>query len=134
MSSSKLLFRQIKETCLYVSDLDKTEDFYQKKIGLPVISKVAHRHIFFRAGSSVLLCFLAEVTKNEKNLPPHFAYGKQHIAFEASPEDYLKWRKIIQEEGIKITHEQDWKEGLKSFYFEDPDGHVLEIVPAGIWE
>ena len=99
-----------------------------------MISKVDRRHIFFRAGTSVLLCFLPEVTKNEKNLPPHFAHGKQHIAFETSPENYLKWKKLVQEKGIAITHEQDWKDGLKSFYFEDPDGHVLEIVPAGIWE
>lgn len=101
---------------------------------MPVISKVDRRHIFFRAGTSVLLCFLPEATKEEKNLPSHYAYGKQHIAFETGREEYTQWKKMIQEMGITITHEQNWKEGLKSFYFEDPDGHVLEIVPAGIWE
>lgn len=134
MISTKLIFRQIKETCLYVSDLDKTENFYHHKLGLPVISKVNHRHIFFRAGSSVLLCFFPEVTREEENLPPHYAYGKQHIAFEAEREAYMQWKEKVQELGITITHEQSWKDGLKSFYFEDPDGHVLEIVPAGIWE
>ena len=134
MNKAGLHFRQIKETCLYVSDLDKTEEFYHHTIGLPVISKVDRRHIFFRAGSSVLLCFLPEVTREEQKLPPHFAYGKQHIAFETSKEEYENWKKLVQDSGISITHEQDWKEGLKSFYFEDPDGHVLEIVPAGIWE
>ena len=134
MSRKPLLFNQIKETCLYVSDLDKTQSFYQHKLGLPVISKVAHRHIFFRAGSSVLLCFLPEVTRYEKNLPPHFAHGKQHIAFETTAGDYEEWKNLVLEKGIAVTHEQEWKDGLKSFYFEDPDGHVLEIVPAGIWE
>ncbi len=127
-------FSQIKETCLYISNLDISESFYNGKLGLPVISKVNHRHIFFRAGSSVLLCFLPEVTKNEQQLPPHFAYGKQHIAFETSPDEYTGWKKLISEKGIAITHEQEWKDGLQSFYFEDPDGHVLEIVPKGIWE
>lgn len=125
---------QIKETCLYISDLNKAQDFYQGKLGLPVISKVDHRHIFFRAGTSVLLCFIPEVTKKEPQLPPHFAYGKQHIAFETSPEEYAAWKEKIQELKIPILHEQEWKGGLQSFYFEDPDGHVLEIVPKGIWE
>lgn len=125
---------QIKETCLYIADLHKTEKFYQDKLGLSVISKIDHRHIFFRAGQSVLLCFLPEVTKNESQLPPHYAYGKQHIAFETTQEEYLSWKEKIKELEIPILHEQEWKGGLESFYFHDPDGHVLEIVPKGIWD
>lgn len=130
----RMYFSQIKETCLYISDLDQTEHFYAGKLGLPVISKVNHRHIFFRVGQSVLLCFLPEATKQEARLPPHFAYGRQHIAFEAPTEEYQQWKQKLKEENIEITHEQAWKEGLHSVYFEDPDGHVLEIVPEGTWE
>lgn len=125
---------QIKETCLYVSDLGRTRDFYEKKLGLPLISLVEGRHAFFRAGSSVLLCFLPEVTKAEQKLPPHYAYGKQHIAFGTQPEEYQSWKKHMEEKSIPITHRQDWGNGRESFYFEDPDGHVLEIVPEGLWE
>lgn len=127
-------FSQIKETCLYLSDLDLAEDFYHGILEMPVISKVPGRHIFFRCGTSVLLCFVPEVTKNEITLPSHFAHGKQHIAFEVNKSDYLKTKINLLEKGILITHEQEWKDGLKSFYFEDPFGHVLEIVPKGIWE
>lgn len=127
-------FSQIKETCLYVSDLEQTEAFYAGKLGLPVISKRNHRHIFFRAGQSVLLCFLPEATKQDTQLPPHFAYGKQHIAFETTEEEYQQWKQVLKEKKITLTHEQSWKEGLESMYFSDPDGHVLEIVPKGIWE
>lgn len=127
-------FSQIKETCLYVSDIDQTEAFYAGKLGLPVISKHNHRHIFFRAGQSMLLCFLPEATKQETQLGPHFAYGKQHLAFETTAEEYQQWKQALKEKGIPVTHEQSWKNGLKSMYFSDPDGHVLEIVPKGIWE
>jgi catechol-2,3-dioxygenase len=74
------------------------------------------------------------VTKFEKTLPPHYAYGKQHIAFEVSKRDYLKAKSNLLEKGITITHEQEWNHKLKSFYFDDPFGNVLEIVPTGIWE
>src|SRR5690554_6574154 len=95
---------QIKETCLYISDLDKAEDFYGGLLGFPLVSKVHDRHIFFRCGSSVLLCFLPEVTKKEPNLPPHFAEGKQHIAFEVEHADYLKTKEQLIHSNIKITH------------------------------
>lgn len=127
-------FTQIKETCLYIDDLDKASDFYHGILGLPVISKVEQRHIFFRCGTSVLLCFNPKATKDEQNLPAHFAEGKQHIAFEVNQEDYHQILQQFEERKIVITHIQKWKEGKESFYFEDPFGHVLEIIPDGIWE
>jgi len=125
---------QIKETCLYISDLDRAEAFYAGLLGFPLISKIEGRHIFFRCGTSVLLCFLPEVTKAETTLPPHFADGKQHLAFEVEQNDYLRTKQKLIQHNIKIIHEQEWRDGLKSAYFEDPFGHILEIVPKGIWE
>ncbi len=46
------------ETAIYVADLDATEDFYHRIIGLKVIGKEADRHVFFQVGdSNVLLAF-----------------------------------------------------------------------------
>lgn len=127
-------YTQIKESCLYIADLDLAENFYKDILEMPVISKVDGRHIFFRVGSSVLLCFNPEVTAKEEKLPPHFAKGEQHIAFEVGRHDYLKAKSNLLSKGITITHEQEWGNNQKSFYFEDPFGHVLEIVPQGNWE
>mgnify|MGYP006189660477 CR=1 FL=1 len=55
-------------------------------------------------------------------------------ATEVSVEDYLESKQKIIDNGIIITHEQEWSDGQKSIYFEDPFGNVLEIVPKGIWE
>ncbi len=115
-------------------DLDKTAHFYQGLLGFPLISRVDGRHIFFRAGTSVLLCFIAEKTKEDTHLPPHYGYGQLHLAFEVSPAAYKEWQAKVSAAGIPVIHEQEWKNGLHSFYFHDPDGHVLEIVPQGIWE
>lgn len=129
-----LAFTRIKETCLYVSDLHRSKAFYADKLGLEVISLVEGRHIFFRAGESVLLCFIPEVTAQDTSLPPHYGSGKLHLAFECSEANYKAWKAKVAEAEIPITHSQKWGgERYESFYFEDPDGHVLEIVPEGMW-
>ena len=123
----------IKETCLYVEDIDRSTEFYENILGFERISKVDDRHIFFRIGQNILLLFNPEVTKNENTLPPHFAKGPQHIAFEVAAEEYESIKKELGSK-VHITHEQPWGKEFHSFYFDDPDGNVLEIVPAGMWD
>ena len=127
-------FLQIKETCLYVKDLEETRKFYAGKLGLEVIGEVASRHVFFRVGSSVLLCFMPEASKIGDSLPPHYGSGHLHLAFEVAPENYEDHKAIIHNLGIEIEHEHTWPTELKSFYFRDPDNHLLEVVMTGMWE
>lgn len=134
LTDAPLSFIQIKETCLYVTDLAQTRAFYEGKLGLECFSEVAGRHIFFRAGSSVLLCFIAEATKNDQNLPPHYGYGQQHFAFECHSENYNAWRQKLVNAGITIIQDVVWQRGGRSFYFHDPDENVAEIIEPGIWE
>jgi catechol 2,3-dioxygenase-like lactoylglutathione lyase family enzyme len=125
---------KIKETCLYIRDLEQAKKFYHEVLELPLISYVPGKHIFFSAGSSVLLCFNPEDSKLKTSPPAHFGGGKQHFAFEVATQDYLKSKEWIRGKGILITEEVKWKGGAESFYFEDLEGNVLEIVPdKGIW-
>jgi catechol 2,3-dioxygenase-like lactoylglutathione lyase family enzyme len=124
----------IKETCIYSADLDGIKAFYHTILGLEVISHVADKHIFFRVGYSVLLVFNPEDAKTKKSPPPHYANGPQHFAFEVAPEEYDDWKKKIVDLNIPIIDEVIWASGQESFYFNDPDGHVLEIIPEGIWD
>lgn len=126
--------KQVKETCIYVKDLKKTQKFYQEILGLPLIGSRSGRHVFFRAGTSVLLCFNPEETKKEDILPPHFGYGPQHLAFEVAIEEYQPWKDKLTAAGVEIIHEQIWRGKYFSFYFHDPDGHLVEIVQEGMWD
>jgi len=124
---------QIKETCLYVGDLEASTSFYRDKLGLEQFAYDKSSHAFFRAGTSVLLCFLPEVSKMQSNLPPHYALGNIHFAFEVEKDDYEKCKEEIEETGINIEHEEAWSGGYLSFYFRDPDNHLVEIVQKGMW-
>ena len=120
---------QVKETCLYFHDLNKARHFYHELLDLPILGEAAGKHIFFKAGQSVLLCFNPEDSKTKKNPPAHFGQGKYHFAFEVKAEEYDQHKAEITAKGIVITDEVTWEGGVRSFYYEDPEGHVLEIVP-----
>jgi catechol 2,3-dioxygenase-like lactoylglutathione lyase family enzyme len=125
---------RIKETCIYVADLHATKDFYSYKLGLPLISLAEGRHVFFKAGDSVLLCFVADKTREEKDLPPHGATGSVHFAFEVTRADYNTALQNVEAKGITILHRHEWKDGLRSFYFHDPDQNLVEVIEEGLWE
>jgi len=128
-------FIKIKETCLYVRDLEKIKGFYGQILELPIISYEPGKHIFFRLGSSVLLCFNPEDSRHKVSPPGHYGGGKQHVAFEVPMADYESAKAEILSKGIKVIDEVEWKGQVKSFYFEDPEGNILEIVPdKGIWD
>lgn len=134
-ATMSIIFSGIKETCLYTTSLEEAKSFYHDKLGLPVISEVPGKHIFFRAGTSVLLCFNPMDSKSKISPPAHFGEGKIHFAFEVPHSLYEFTKAEIISRGIVITDEVTWKSGKKSFYFEDSAGNVLEVVPdTGIWD
>lgn len=128
-------FLKIKETCLYINDLEEARSFYHDLLGFPEIDYQPGKHLFLRVGTSVLLCFNPDDSRQKASPPAHYGGGKQHVAFEVSTVDYEQARKEMEKLGITITDTITWKSGAQSFYFEDPEGNVLEIVPeTGIWD
>ena len=125
---------KIKETCLYIHDLEGARSFYHDTLGFEVISYVPGRHIFFRVGESVLLCFDPEDSKKKTSPPAHYGEGNQHFAFEVPPGSYEKSKQRIKDLGIEIIDTLVWNSGQESFYFNDHEGNILEIVPLGVWE
>jgi catechol 2,3-dioxygenase-like lactoylglutathione lyase family enzyme len=127
-------FTRIKETCIYIHDLEIARTFYHGLLELPVITYVPEKHLFLRAGDSVLLLFNPEDSKTKSSPPPHFGGGRQHFAFEVKQGEYAAAKEKIRSKGIEIIDEIQWKNG-KSFYFRDPEGNILEILPeGGIWD
>jgi catechol 2,3-dioxygenase-like lactoylglutathione lyase family enzyme len=128
-------FLKIKETCLYICDLESARKFYHEVLELPIINYAKDKHLFLKAGDSVLLLFNPEDSRHKNSPPAHFGGGKQHFAFEVNAMEYENAKHEIQSKGIKIIDQLKWQSGVESFYFNDPEGNVLEILPEkGVWD
>jgi len=146
VSSLLLQFRKIVETCIYYSDLVKMKDFYINILGLEFVSEEKDRHVFLKAGQSMLLIFnpnktLANVNvDNGSNstiqLPIHGAITPPsiiHFALEIEKQNYVNAKSVLKEKNIKVENEVTWGKGTNSIYFRDPAGNLVEIITPGSW-
>ncbi len=122
----------ILESVLYCdsSQEDVVRRFYREVMGFSPLFDFS-----YRVGSSgdVFLIFNADETESQTGPPPHGAKGRGHICFTATPETYEAWKAYLGEQKVDLTGELTWANGMKSFYFEDPAGNVLEIAEGDFW-
>jgi catechol 2,3-dioxygenase-like lactoylglutathione lyase family enzyme len=133
-----LKFGKIIETCIYSPDLDVMRDFYVNRLGLDLVSEEEGRHVFVKAGKSMLLIFNPENTRLAANsiFPVHGAMtppSSIHFALEIEQVGYEGAKNVLIQNKIPIEKEMSWGSGGKSIYFRDPAGNLVEIVTKGQW-
>ena len=110
---------------LIVKDLSRTEEFYSKFLGKPilrdetlVVYKIGSTRLFFRVVSKEI-----SDGKYEKD-----NIGVNHIGFGVRTIDELKrFDKLLNEAGIKHSEFKVGKFGNEYIWLDDPDGIRLEI-------
>lgn len=126
--------QQVLETCLYVDDLARAEQFYCQVLGLTLEGQQDGRHVFFYCGQRMLLLFNPLVSRETAGqFPPHGALGAGHVAFGVTEASLPEWRKWLAEKNVAIEKVIDWPNGGHSLYFRDPAGNLLELATPRIW-
>ena len=130
--------RRVLETALYVEDLDRAVEFYERVIGLSALSRGDRLAAMDAGEGTVLLLFLRGATASGASfeggrIPPHDGAGPAHFAFAIASGELDSWRRHLAIEGVEIESEVSWGRGGKSIYFRDPDGHSVELATPGIW-
>lgn len=126
---------KIIETSIYSHDLPELKNFYINLLGLELVAEEKERHVFLKAGKSMLLIFNPENTINNTSMfPPHgvFIPSIIHFAFEIKREDYEKWIGVLSENKIKIEKELSMGKN-RSIYFRDPVGNLVELITNNAW-
>jgi len=126
------------ETALYVADMARSVAFFRDVLGLPIMVEAPRLTAFDAGSGGVLLLFpeggaTDDVTSERGVVPGHDGRGPLHMAFAISAEALEPWRARLAAAGVALRGEMNWPRGGTSLYFEDPDGHVLELATPGLW-
>lgn len=112
--------------------------FFSEVIGLVAMLSGDRLTAFDARAGGVLLIFargtsLADMVDERGTVPGHDGSGPAHMAFSIAEADYEPWRAHLEKAGAGMRGEMRWQSGSRSLYFEDPDGHVLELATPGLW-
>jgi len=122
----------ILESSLYVNDVARSAQFYEKIFGFRVISDFGQRGCAMGAGvHQVLLLFMKGGSVRTQS--PHDGNGELHLAFAVRAEELAVWEDWLVENGIVVEEKRAWELGGQSIYFRDPDRHLIEIATPGVW-
>ena len=99
-------------------------------LGLNAFGQASGGH---RVGQDVFLLFNRDITSTQEWPPPHGAVGPVHTCFLAAPGEYEQWKAELEAKAVELVNETTWDSGLRSFYFEDPAGNMLEIAEGDMW-
>ena len=122
---------KLNHIAVYVSDLNKSSAFYESLLNLPIIEEPFKdgRHVWFSLGAAGQLHLIqGEFEKVKFNKNEHLCFSVPSIdqfivKLDKQKIDYSNWPGTAKEPTLRV-------DGVKQIYFQDPDGHWLEINDA----
>ena len=123
----------VSEVALWVQDLDQALQFYRDKLGFALEDYSEGQHAFLRAGDFLLVLFnladpgtpLGEKYLSRTGGPKGHVY---HVAFRTAPEELDNFASSLRAKGVAVSDLIVFPKGRRSYFFEDPDDHYIEIT------
>ena len=110
-----------------VRDLERSEEFYNKFLGLEVKGRGGDRMVFFRSNKDVDHDLAILRIDADAPGPEETRVGLYHLAFEFdSFEQVREAHRMAREMGVRIAGYGDHGE-IKGLYVLDPDGIEIEL-------
>lgn len=132
-----MALKKLGHVVLKVRDLDRSETFYTGVVGLRITGRLPGRMVFFSVPGNEDSHDLALWKVGPAAAPMQARQvGLFHVAWQVErPEDLETFHRSLLDRGVPVRGTTDHGANL-SVYFEDPDGHLLEVTyerPRADW-
>jgi catechol 2,3-dioxygenase-like lactoylglutathione lyase family enzyme len=129
----------VAETAIYVADVARSAEFYQRLFGLRRVLGDARFCALEVPGNALFLLF-EKGSRREAFptpggiIPAHGGSGEIHFAFKIARDSLEACARELSGLSIAIESRVDWPRGGTSLYFRDPDNHLVELITPGCWD
>ena len=136
MNKSERRIKGLGEVSIRVKDLDAMQKFYEEVVGLEVLSR-EENYVFFRIAdgygghSQIVALFTADSLDFLRSKSAELSPEKttlHHIAFNVALDDFESERRRLEGAGLKVEATTHAWIHVRSLYFPDPEGNLLEFV------
>lgn len=126
----------INEVALYVEDALKAANFYMDLFGFMPSDEVDELWSVLYVSAEQVLILSSRKDDRKVKAGDTFIQryagdrGPQHICFAIIESDFEAWETRLTNKGIEVIRRVEWPEGGRSLYFNDLDGHEIEVKSA----
>lgn len=123
----------VSEVAFWVVDVEQAVDFYRGKLGFELEDYSPGRHAFLRSGDFLLVLFNPE-NPGTKLADEYLARvggpkgGLYHVAFRVEESRLDAVAAELARAGVAVKGPIEFDGGRRSHFFEDPDGHYIELT------
>ncbi|MBI1884359.1 MAG: VOC family protein [Chlamydiae bacterium] len=113
----------IRHIALKVRDIRKSEEFYTR-LGFQVEWRPDGKNLYLSSGQDNLA--LHQVSSKISSIDGTLDHFGLLVRI---PEEVDEWAEYLRSSGLKFMKEpKTHRDGARSFYFQDPDGNVIQIL------
>lgn len=129
----KAKLSSVSEVALWVADVEASIAWYQERFDLVVEEHSPGQHAFLNAGSFLLVLFNPQDPGSQLSRDYLARTGGPqgdvyHVAFATDRATIDAAAGQVQSLGTEVKGPVDFDNGRRSYFFDDPDGHYLELT------
>ena len=121
---SKISLNRIDHVVLHVKDLERSKRFYMDLLGMRVEHESSWQSFLYLGPDTTQMVALFEMKEGEFEGPRDM----NHMAMVSSEGDYESIKATLEEAGVQVSGRPG---DPNCIYFNDPDGHRLQIIYPG---
>lgn len=117
--------RGLRHVALYVKNLEASVNFYVNLLGMKLVWQPDPDNFYLSSGDDNLALHRAP-----ENFNPAAHQHLDHIGFFLGTKNEVdEWHAFLVEHQVTIkAAPKDHRDGTRSFYCEDPDGNVVQMI------
>lgn len=119
----------IRHVALKVRDIRRSVEFYSVLLKMRVEWQPDPKNVYLTSGNDNLALHEIEAPSEVLEVSTSLT-GLDHFGFMvSSPQEVDKWAHELEAGGIQLVQQpQTHRDGARSIYFRDPDGHLIQLL------